>query len=120
MRVEALERAIELNERAVKMNLAALRWGRVAAHDPGAIEAAASTRQGTTAGCPAPLFDFEQTVDELLAGLSSENHALAVEIARLPETIRGFGLVKEANVVIAREKEVDLLQSFRIRVSKPA
>jgi indolepyruvate ferredoxin oxidoreductase len=37
----ALERAIELNARAVDMNKLAFAWGRLAAHDPAAVEAAA-------------------------------------------------------------------------------
>jgi indolepyruvate ferredoxin oxidoreductase len=35
----ALEKAIELNGEAVPMNLAAFRWGRLAAHDGAAVEA---------------------------------------------------------------------------------
>jgi indolepyruvate ferredoxin oxidoreductase len=38
----ALERAIELNGNAVRANLAAFRWGRLAAADPGAVRAAAA------------------------------------------------------------------------------
>ena len=43
---EALEHAIELNGEAVKMNVAAFRWGRRTAHDPAAVESfvAAATR----------------------------------------------------------------------------
>ncbi|HCV45394.1 MAG TPA: indolepyruvate ferredoxin oxidoreductase family protein, partial [Deltaproteobacteria bacterium] len=32
--------------------------------------------------------EYEQTIEELLRGLSKKNHALAVEIARIPEQIR--------------------------------
>ena len=38
--------------------------------------------------------DYFDLVDQLLGSLRSENHSLAVEIAALPETIRGFGHVK--------------------------
>src|SRR4030095_6913845 len=34
--------------------------------------------------------DYEARVEELLAGLSPETSDLAVEIARLPELVRGF------------------------------
>ncbi|MEM7411154.1 MAG: indolepyruvate ferredoxin oxidoreductase family protein [Myxococcota bacterium] len=37
----ALERAFELNGRAIDANLRAFAWGRLAAHDPAAVEAAA-------------------------------------------------------------------------------
>ena len=37
-------------------------------------------------------------VDELLAGLNAGNLALAVEIARIPEEIRGYGHVKERHL----------------------
>jgi indolepyruvate ferredoxin oxidoreductase len=40
--VAALERAIELNGNAVAANLAAFRWGRLAAVDPAAVQAAAA------------------------------------------------------------------------------
>jgi len=33
--------------------------------------------------------DYEKTLDELLAKLSPDNHALAVQIASIPEDIRG-------------------------------
>jgi indolepyruvate ferredoxin oxidoreductase len=36
---DAIEKAIELNGEAVKMNLAAFKWGRYAAHDPAAVQA---------------------------------------------------------------------------------
>src|ERR1700730_16094436 len=35
--------------------------------------------------------DYEATVAELIAKLDSGNHAMAVQIALLPEQIRGFG-----------------------------
>ena len=41
--------------------------------------------------------DYFATVDELLAKLDRDNHALAVEIASIPEQIRGYGHIKEAN-----------------------
>jgi indolepyruvate ferredoxin oxidoreductase len=39
---------------------------------------------------------YEAEVERLLAGLTGDNLALAVEIARLPLDVRGFGPVKEA------------------------
>ncbi len=57
--------------------------------------------------------EFEATVKALIAGLDSQNHAMAVEIAKLPETIRGFGHVKEKNLQVAKQKEANLLARFR-------
>jgi indolepyruvate ferredoxin oxidoreductase len=39
--------------------------------------------------------EYEAMVEEILSGLTHGNHALAVEIASLPEGLRGYGHVKE-------------------------
>jgi indolepyruvate ferredoxin oxidoreductase len=57
--------------------------------------------------------EYEATVETLLATLDQDNHALAVQIAALPETMRGFGHVKEKNVTAAREREASLLAAYR-------
>jgi indolepyruvate ferredoxin oxidoreductase len=57
--------------------------------------------------------EYEQTVETLLAGLKRDNHALAVEIASLPETIRGYGHIKAASVVVARARRDELLARYR-------
>jgi indolepyruvate ferredoxin oxidoreductase len=57
--------------------------------------------------------EYEQTVDTLLAGLTRDNHALAVEIASLPETIRGYGHIKAKSVGAARAKRDELLARYR-------
>jgi indolepyruvate ferredoxin oxidoreductase len=57
--------------------------------------------------------DYEALLDEILQKLAPENHARAVELARLPEQIRGFGHVKEANVQRAKAREAELLAAFR-------
>ncbi|WP_142849811.1 indolepyruvate ferredoxin oxidoreductase family protein [Telmatospirillum sp. J64-1] len=62
--------------------------------------------------------EYEEVVAELLAGLSPENHALAVEIAALPQTMRGFGHVKQANVEKAKAREAELLARFRTPVPR--
>jgi indolepyruvate ferredoxin oxidoreductase len=53
--------------------------------------------------------DYRATVESLLAELALANHALAVEIARIPEQIRGFGHVKEAHLAKAKAQEAVLL-----------
>eukprot|EP01034_Spumella_vulgaris_P023325 gene23326-29537_t len=40
------------------------------------------------------IVEYRACIDELLERLSSDNLALAVEIARIPEEIRGYGHVK--------------------------
>jgi indolepyruvate ferredoxin oxidoreductase len=63
--------------------------------------------------------EYEARIDELLAGLDAANHAAAVELARLPEQIRGFGHVKEQNLAAARRREAELLAAWR-QASAPA
>ena len=56
--------------------------------------------------------EYEATVETLIAGLGSDNHGLAVEIAEVPLAMRGFGHVKEANIACAKEREAELLAAF--------
>ncbi len=60
--------------------------------------------------------DYEHRLQELVDGLNAENHALAVEIASLPEGIRGYGTVKDQQLEQVRSKEQELLEAFRRRV----
>ena len=57
--------------------------------------------------------DYEAMVRELSAALSPDNHALALEIACLPEQIRGFGHIKQRNTEIAKARETELLGIWR-------
>ncbi len=57
--------------------------------------------------------EYQATVETLLATLDQNNHALALQIAALPETMRGFGHVKDKNVKTAKEREASLLQAYR-------
>ncbi len=47
---------------------------------------------------------YEADLDRLLAGLDKDRHPLAVQIAQVPQDIRGFGHVKEASVGPAKAK----------------
>jgi indolepyruvate ferredoxin oxidoreductase len=49
----------------------------------------------------------------LLTGLDHVNHDLAVQIAEIPEHIRGYGHVKHAHLEKAKQREAELLASFR-------
>jgi len=57
--------------------------------------------------------DYERTVDELLAGLDAARLPLAVEIASIPEHIRGYGHVKEKHLHEAKAREAELLATWR-------
>jgi indolepyruvate ferredoxin oxidoreductase len=48
-------------------------------------------------------------IENLLAGLNADNVANAVELANLPEQVRGFGHVKEAAVGKFRAEKAQLL-----------
>jgi hypothetical protein len=52
-------------------------------------------------------------IAELLAALAPHNHRLAVELAQIPEHIRGYGHVKERHLKAAKAKEAELLDAFR-------
>ncbi|MFN6507620.1 indolepyruvate ferredoxin oxidoreductase family protein [Xanthomonas translucens pv. translucens] len=57
--------------------------------------------------------DYERTVGELLERLGADNLGLAVEIASVPEHIRGYGHVKEAHLHAAKQREARLLATWR-------
>jgi len=57
--------------------------------------------------------EYEETVRVLLDGLGSGNLGLAVQIAALPEDIRGFGHIKTKSIDAARKKREELLARFR-------
>ncbi len=57
--------------------------------------------------------DYEKLVEELVAGLETANHETAIELAALPEQIRGFGHVRERYVAGARQRQAALLDAFR-------
>ena len=56
--------------------------------------------------------DYEATVQLLLDGLDDHRLALAVEIASIPEHIRGYGHVKEAHLEKAKAREAALLAQW--------
>jgi indolepyruvate ferredoxin oxidoreductase len=56
--------------------------------------------------------EYEATIETLLAGLTPQNHATAVQVASLPEEIRGFGHIKRKSIEVAARKRDELLASF--------
>jgi len=59
------------------------------------------------------IVDYRSLCEELLNGLSLDNHALAVQLARIPEQIRGYGHVKDAHLERAKALEATLLARWR-------
>ncbi len=64
--------------------------------------------------------DYEAIIAEVLRGLTPANHAITVELAAIPEKIRGFGHVKEAHIQRAKACEADLLAQFRAPTAQRA
>jgi len=62
--------------------------------------------------------EYKDCIEELLAGLDAGRLALAVEIARIPEEIRGYGHVKERHLARAREKWAQLMARWRAGASQ--
>ncbi len=56
---------------------------------------------------------YVASIDEVLAKLNADNHALALEIANLPDAVKGFGHVKARNVVAVRSKWDGLMEKWR-------
>jgi len=46
--------------------------------------------------------EYMQQIEATLPGLNTQTHAHAVDVARVPENIKGFGHVKERNIQAAR------------------
>ncbi|HYW56981.1 MAG TPA: indolepyruvate ferredoxin oxidoreductase family protein [Polaromonas sp.] len=55
---------------------------------------------------------YLDSMEEVLSALTPANHAAAVEIARIPELIRGYGHVKARNVRQAQQQWPDLMAAF--------
>jgi indolepyruvate ferredoxin oxidoreductase len=56
--------------------------------------------------------EYEDTVERLLARLTPQNHAAAVQIAAIPDEIRGYGHIKARTVGPARKKREKLLARY--------
>src|SRR5438105_7341011 len=54
--------------------------------------------------------DYVKLIDEICARLTPANHGLAVELARIPDDIRGYGHVKERSLKEAKADEANLLR----------
>jgi len=61
--------------------------------------------------------EYEALVDELLARLATDNHGVALQLAGLPDEIRGYGHVKAESLAKARIRWSELLARFRGQTS---
>jgi indolepyruvate ferredoxin oxidoreductase len=57
--------------------------------------------------------DYEKLIGGMVTELTPDNHVTAVELAQLPDQIRGFGHVKERNIAKVKAREAELLKAFR-------
>ena len=64
--------------------------------------------------------EYRSSIEEVLQTLSPGNRALAVEIARVPEDIRGYGHVKARHLATARPKWEALMKRWRAGELKQA
>jgi indolepyruvate ferredoxin oxidoreductase len=85
--------------------LSRLKWLRGTALDPFGRSADRKLERQLIA-------EYESLIGEVVTGLSPENHGTAVALASLPEQIRGYGHVKEANVEEAKKRRDELLAAF--------
>jgi indolepyruvate ferredoxin oxidoreductase len=52
--------------------------------------------------------EYRSSIERALASLTAQNHASVVELARVPELIKGYGHVKERHLLSARAKWAEL------------
>ncbi len=56
--------------------------------------------------------EYTTSIETLLKTLNADNHATAVDVARIPELIKGYGHVKERNVKTARLQWAGLMKDY--------
>jgi indolepyruvate ferredoxin oxidoreductase len=56
--------------------------------------------------------EYREVVEQLLAGLTEGNHDLAVQVAALPDMVRGYEEIKLATVRAYHEKLAELRAEF--------
>jgi indolepyruvate ferredoxin oxidoreductase len=59
------------------------------------------------------IVEYRECIEELLEGLSPASLPLAIQIARIPEDIRGYGHVKDRHLAAARPKWAALMEEWR-------
>jgi len=56
--------------------------------------------------------EYEDVLGEIIEHLTPDNHHVAVELASIPEKIRGFGHVKQRHLTAAKAEEAELREQF--------
>ena len=56
---------------------------------------------------------YRASLEQLIATLNGSNHALATEIARIPEQVKGFGHVKARNLAAAQVQWDQLVRQWQ-------
>ncbi len=59
------------------------------------------------------IVQYRADIEGLMAGLNADSHALVLEVARLPEQIRGFGHVKARHLAAVQTRREQLLAQWR-------
>ncbi|MBT7663976.1 MAG: hypothetical protein HN608_03585 [Rhodospirillaceae bacterium] len=72
-------------------------------------------RRAERAAIPA----YRGVMEEVIASLNPDNHALALAIANIPARIRGYGHIKERNQKAAAAEQTALLEAWRNPQSQP-
>ena len=57
--------------------------------------------------------EYEALIDEVINGVAADNYDLAVELASVPDMIRGYGHIKEENVRKTEKREAELIKKWR-------
>ena len=66
------------------------------------------------------IVEYQDLIEELLPGLHPERKALALQLAALPEGIKGFGHVKARHLQAVRLRWSELLGQWRNAADNPA
>jgi indolepyruvate ferredoxin oxidoreductase len=64
--------------------------------------------------------EYLARLEKLAQGLTADNHALAMEIASIPDEIRGYGHVKDKAVEKAEKKLAGLMAKWNAPAPNPA
>lgn len=64
------------------------------------------------------IIQYEATINMLIKGLTNDNYALAIDIANLPDKIKGYGYIKEESIKQYNKENKILIAKFRRSLNK--